>query len=95
MNTNLQLLQLCLDGLSVGNAFGNTFYKASNRRHIARQQIPPEPWPWAADTVMAAAVVSVLKENDCIVPEKLAAELVRRFQAGPIKRHIRPKNLLW
>ena len=74
-----------MDGLSVGNAFGNTFYKASNRRRIARQEEPETPWPWAADTVMADAVAFVLKENSCIVPDSFADELVRRFKADSFR----------
>jgi hypothetical protein len=46
---------LSLQGLSVGDAFGERFFGPPKQafRRIAERQLPPPPWPYTDDTEMA------------------------------------------
>ena len=73
---------LCsLEGLSVGDAFGEQFfidpYVAEDA--IAARVVPLAPWPYTDDTEMALSVVSVLAEADGIDPEELAQSFALHY----------------
>ena len=73
-----------LDGLSVGDAFGERFFYLPNvERMIAQRGIPRRPWPYTDDTEMALAIVEVLGRRGKIDQDDLAAAFARRYQARP------------
>ncbi len=79
--------RVALDGLSVGDAFGERFFFASaatlaswlERRTIDR----PGPWRWTDDTAMALALVETLEHEHELEPDRFAERLASRWQAEP------------
>lgn len=72
----------CLEGLSVGDAFGETF--VTHRAAIAARATPATtPWRWTDDTAMALAIVGELATRGDIDPDALAADFARRYLAEP------------
>src|SRR4051794_3538789 len=75
---------LSLDGLSVGDAFGQRFFYApSVESLIAERAVPAPPWPYTDDTEMALAVVEVLGRRGRIDRDDLAGVFARRYRADP------------
>jgi ADP-ribosylglycohydrolase len=75
---------LSLDGLSVGDAFGQRFfYPPSVESLIAERAVPRPPWPYTDDTEMALGIVEVLGRNGRIDREDLAQVFARRYLANP------------
>lgn len=81
----LQQALVSLDGLSVGDAFGQLMSTCapSARRIIEEGGLPGGPWWHTDDSQMAMAIVEELAEHGRIVPDSLAARFVARFQADP------------
>lgn len=79
------LAQRSLDGLSVGDAFGERFFvhPAQLEGLLAARALPRGPWRWTDDTAMALSVLEVLGEHGRIDPDALARAFVRRFTADP------------
>jgi ADP-ribosylglycohydrolase len=75
---------LSLEGLSVGDAFGELFFSASLSL-IATHKLPPGPWPWTDDTHMALSVVEVLKNHGRIDQDALARRFAERFAQDPYR----------
>jgi len=75
---------LSLDGLSVGDAFGQRFfYPPSVESLIAERAIPKPPWEYTDDTEMALAIVEVLARHGRIDPDDLAQVFARRYHNNP------------
>jgi ADP-ribosylglycohydrolase len=76
--------RLSLDGLSVGDAFGERFFGEPEHAmaRIRSRQVPPAPWPYTDDTEMAISVVEVLEEVGAIDQDLLAARFASRMQIG-------------
>ncbi len=70
---------LSLEGLSVGDAFGELFFSTSPSPLVTRR-LPPGPWPWTDDTHMALSVVEVLRTHGHIDQDALAWLFVARFR---------------
>ena len=71
-----------LDGLSVGDAFGEGMFARKNA--IARREpSPATPWRWTDDTAMALSVVAELAARDDVDPDALAMRFARRYAAEP------------
>jgi ADP-ribosylglycohydrolase len=70
-----------LDGLSVGDAFGQRAFGAA--QWVLSRQLPPGPWRWTDDTAMACALVEVLAAEGRVVQDQLARRLAERFVAEP------------
>src|SRR5882757_5843019 len=76
---------LALDGLSVGDALGETCF----RTHVweAVQEDPRAttrgPWPWTDDTAMALCIHEVLNEHGGIDQDALARRFAARYKAQP------------
>lgn len=65
-----------LEGLSVGDSFGETFLRDPRAAYrLLRRELLPPPWPWTDDTQMATALVEVLFEHGRVDQDILA----RRF----------------
>jgi ADP-ribosylglycohydrolase len=81
----MQHALLCLDGLSVGDAFGERFLERGDlaQRWLAQRQLPPGPWPYTDDTVMAISIVHCLHQYGRIEPNILAAMFAVRYRQEP------------
>ncbi|MDM5180868.1 ADP-ribosylglycohydrolase family protein [Massilia sp. DJPM01] len=69
-----------LEGLSVGDAFGQCFFQlADPDRHVAERQLPAAPWHYTDDTEMSLSVLSMLAQCGRIDQERLAASLASHY----------------
>ncbi len=74
--------RVSLEGLSVGDAFGETFF--ARRGNIASRTVPEHaPWRWTDDTAMALCLVEELAERGDIHEGSLATRFARRYVAEP------------
>lgn len=73
--------QLSLEGLSVGDAFGEQFFLPTEafEAAVADRRLPPAPWSWTDDTQMALSVVAVLATHHEIQSDALAARFAAHF----------------
>lgn len=76
---------LALDGLSVGDALGETCFRTHNWEAI--QEDPRAttrgPWSFTDDTAMALSIYEVLHEHGCIEQDALARRFAERYRAQP------------
>jgi ADP-ribosylglycohydrolase len=70
-----------LEGLSCGDAFGECFFDPKNRATEVRasRNLPPAPWRFTDDTIMAVSVCACLEQNRGIEPEWLAESFARHY----------------
>jgi ADP-ribosylglycohydrolase len=76
----------CLEGLSVGDAFGETFFVPTDHACWLIDQRATSgrrPWPWTDDTAMALSIVDVLVEHGTVDCDALAAAFAARHAAEP------------
>lgn len=72
-----------LEGLSVGDAFGECFFSVaanplSLELHFSTRTLPNHRWRWTDDTAMAAAILEVLDRHGRIEQDDLADTFARR-----------------
>lgn len=75
--------RLSLAGLSVGDAFGEQFFRMANTLLIQFREAPPGPWEYTDDTAMARSVVAVLGKCGTIDQDLLARYFAAEFVAQP------------
>lgn len=73
---------MSLEGLSVGDAFGEIFFTLS-LGDIAQRRLPAGPWRWTDDTHMALSIVEVLARRGHIDQDELAARFASRYAQEP------------
>jgi ADP-ribosylglycohydrolase len=73
-----------LDGLSVGDAFGELFFHLSPAVFMTRT-LPAGPWSWTDDTHMAISVVENLSKYGRIEQDALAQAFAERFRRDPYR----------
>jgi ADP-ribosylglycohydrolase len=75
----------CLEGLSVGDAFGNCFFANPHmvERLIELRAVPAGPWAYTDDTIMALAIVEMLEKRGAIEQDILADSFARKYQRDP------------
>ena len=73
---------LSLDGLSVGDAFGERFFGPLDeiQRRSSRRDLPDAPWIYTDDTEMALSVVETLQDCRSIQQNLLASRFAHRMQ---------------
>ncbi len=71
-----------LEGLSVGDAFGELFFRLSPY-DTSPSSLPESVWPWTDDTHMALSIVEVLQTLGHIDQDALAQAFARRYRAEP------------
>lgn len=74
-----------LEGLSVGDAFGELFFSISPDSISSLADLPAGVWRWTDDTHMALSVVEVLKEYGYINQDALAQAFARRYKEDPYR----------
>jgi ADP-ribosylglycohydrolase len=74
---------LSLDGLSVGDAFGDQFFAAGWEQRIEHRIVQRPPWMYTDDTEMGLAIVDVLAELGEIDTDLLAMRFAHRYQERP------------
>ncbi|MCB9865175.1 MAG: ADP-ribosylglycohydrolase family protein [Phycisphaerales bacterium] len=79
----LQRARLALEGLALGDAFGECFFEPALVHRIPYREAPDGPWFYTDDTVMALSIVDVLAEHGQIEPDTLARLFARRFRRQP------------
>lgn len=77
--------RLALDGLSVGDAFGEQFFVAPDvvEGLIAERATPAAPWPYTDDTEMAISIVETLERYGEIDQDELARRFAERYTHDP------------
>jgi ADP-ribosylglycohydrolase len=79
-----------LEGLSTGDAFGESFFAQPEiaQNMIKMHKLPPSPWAFTDDTLMALSVVSSLRQYHGINQDLLASSFAARYNPcrgyGPI-----------
>ena len=76
---------LSLEGLSIGDSFGQNFFIEQNkaRELINLRQLPPKPWFYTDDTVMAISIVETLNKFQYIEQDYLAQIFAQRYIEQP------------
>ncbi len=84
--TPLERARVSLEGLSVGDAFGEKFFFSRGvHEAIAERSMPGQPWFWTDDTAMALSVYECLEAHGGIVQDDLIARFVRRHGQDPMR----------
>lgn len=85
--TTLQRAQLSLDGLSVGDSFGQKFFgnQDTMMAMIDQRAIPSPPWYLTDDSIMAIAVVDTLKTFGRIDQDYLASKFAENYVRNPYR----------
>lgn len=75
---------ISLDGLSIGDAFGERFFGPSHEvlPRIGRREVPETVWPYTDDTEMALALTRVLLDFGFVHQDALAQQFAERMQAS-------------
>jgi ADP-ribosylglycohydrolase len=74
---------LCsLEGLSVGDAFGERFFLPTevSLARIDARTLPEEPWSYTDDTQMALSIVSILRRHAMIEQDELARSFAEHYE---------------
>ncbi len=81
----LEWAKLSLEGLSVGDAFGEQFFGNPEwARSVIQQRILPKaPWIFTDDTVMALGIFEVLEKYGEIRQDELAKTFARNYRKNP------------
>ena len=82
----LQRALLSLEGLSVGDAFGQSFFAIPAsviEERLKERYPPPAPWFFTDDTVMARAIGRLLANQGRVDPDALAAAFARDYRREP------------
>jgi len=82
-NSSLTRAILSLEGLSIGDAFGQQFFAPHVAAEANRNNPPLAPWPYTDDTEMAIALVETLDECQSVNQEVLIQRLVERYRSEP------------
>ena len=73
-----------LEGLSVGDAFGELFFRLSPYQ-TSPSDLPSGTWCWTDDTHMALSIVETLRSHGRIEQDALAQAFARRFAQEPYR----------
>jgi ADP-ribosylglycohydrolase len=83
----LQRARQSLEGLSIGDAFGERFFMIRGEllEQVLRERVLPRPPPWrfTDDTVMALSLYEVLAKYGHVDQDALAAAFARRYIEDP------------
>jgi ADP-ribosylglycohydrolase len=79
--------RLALEGLSIGDAFGERFFISPSvvESLVSQRAFPAPPWRWTDDTAMALSVFEVLSANGGIDRDALAGLFALRHRHDPMR----------
>jgi ADP-ribosylglycohydrolase len=80
--TAVQRARHSLEGLSLGDAFGEIFYQRYPG-FDPESDLPSGPWRWTDDTHMAISIVEILSHHSEIEQDALAEAFARRYLEDP------------
>lgn len=82
---SLQRAKTALDGLSVGDAFGQMFFIPEDEalEMIHSRSLPPSPWYLTDDTIMSLGIVETLELHSQIDPDFLAERFAENYSKNP------------
>lgn len=83
-----------LEGLSVGDAYGELFFLYHRLLEHPTAQTPPAPWHWTDDTAMAIGLVEVLMKHGRIDQDALAERFHANYQSEPLRGYGRGMRAL-
>lgn len=83
----LSRARLSLEGLSLGDAFGECFFDSSMHESLENRNLPEGPWFYTDDTMMAWSIVDVLAEQGTVDQDLLAQLFASRFRKQPNRRY--------
>ena len=90
------LARLSLDGLSVGDGFGQKFFFPWIVESATNDNLPESPWHYTDDTEMAMAVIQNLEAHGHIDQDSLAKTFAKRFVDEPNRGYgAGAQELLW
>ncbi|MEW4490939.1 ADP-ribosylglycohydrolase family protein [Thalassoglobus sp. JC818] len=79
----LQRACLSLEGLSIGDAYGQQFSLPHVAAEAKRNSPPSPPWNYTDDTEMAIALTETLRAENSVDQDYFVEQLVSRFRAQP------------
>lgn len=84
---NIELAHKSLLGLSIGDAFGDSFFgeRAMILDKIHNRELPKTTWEFTDDTVMAISIVSELAANGAIDQDSLVNRFVKNHDKDPLR----------
>jgi len=82
MNPNPDAATRSMQGLALGDAFGQTWFSRSPEDLAARQPALA-PWPWTDDTAMALTLLKMLRDHGEVDQDKLALAFAATHSADP------------
>jgi ADP-ribosylglycohydrolase len=77
-----------LEGLALGDAFGEQFFVGNDEqaaRLIAGRVVPAGEWRWTDDTAMAIPIVDQMLRDGAVDADRLAAAFARHYVAEPAR----------
>ncbi len=82
-NSPVERVLLSLEGLSVGDAFGEQFFRDPDEAEalIAARILPPAPWTYTDDTEMACSIVVNLRDHNGIDQDALAQSFAAHYNS--------------
>lgn len=86
--TPQERMRRSLDGLSVGDAFGERFFVREDvlATALKMRRIPANPpWAWTDDTAMALSLVETIEAKQTLDADDFAKRLGRRYVAQPMR----------
>ncbi|HEU5376258.1 MAG TPA: ADP-ribosylglycohydrolase family protein [Ktedonobacteraceae bacterium] len=80
----LARVRCSLEGLSIGDAFGERFFRQPDlSEHSIATHLPPSPpWSYTDDTQMALSIVSILRQYGTIDQDRLAKSFAERYDSS-------------
>ncbi|HQZ67516.1 MAG TPA: ADP-ribosylglycohydrolase family protein, partial [Planctomycetaceae bacterium] len=83
LNERSKRARLSLDGLSIGDAFGQQFFYPGTVETATVENLPVSPWNFTDDTEMAIGIVQVLEAHGSIEQDVLAKIFASRHAVDP------------
>lgn len=83
----LKLAERSLKGVSIGDAFGESFFgeRAQILTHISERTLPDTTWDFTDDTIMAIAVFEQLEKNSSINQDEFIQALSKKHNLDPYR----------
>ncbi|MCP4352791.1 MAG: crystallin J1 [Desulfobacterales bacterium] len=85
--TPIELARLSLDGLSVGDSFGQKFFGPADivMKLINKRILPEPPWYVTDDSIMAIGITEVLEKYGKIDQDELAKTFAENYMKNPMR----------